>query len=249
MALPQAVARARLSALKGRHDGERCVLVANGPSLNRMDLGFLRGETVIGLNKIYLGLKKFGFYPRYYVAINSKVLKQAAAEIRALNCVKFLGSHAHSVGLEDDGLTYIVDTSSPVERFSKDLSLGMHEGWTVTYAALQIAYHLGFSEVVLIGLDHRYRYDGAPNEARVLTGPDENHFSPDYFGNGQSWDNPDLVRSEESYRVARAVYEAEGRRIVDATIGGACTVFEKADCRELFRHVRKCTTDTQCLQV
>jgi hypothetical protein len=225
----------RLASLRDRHRGQRCVLVANGPSLNRMDLAFLRHETVIGLNKIHLGLRRYGFYPRYYVAVNGKVLEQSAREIRALNCVKFLGSAAPSLGFVEDGLTYIVDTHSAGERFSRDLCNGLHEGWTVTYAALQVAYHLGFSEVVLIGLDHRYAYEGQPNESRLMTGPDTNHFTDSYFAPGQHWDNPDLARSEESYRIARQVFESEGRCILDATVDGACTVFTKVNCPDHFR--------------
>ncbi|MBE2260865.1 MAG: hypothetical protein IAE88_18570, partial [Rhodobacteraceae bacterium] len=80
----------RLTLLKERHRGERTVLVANGPSLNRMDLAFLRRETTIGLNKIHLGIKKFGFYPRYLVAVNDRVVTQAADDLKAMNCVKFI---------------------------------------------------------------------------------------------------------------------------------------------------------------
>jgi Protein of unknown function DUF115 len=217
----------RLSRLAGRHAGERCVLVANGPSLNRMDLSGLRRELTIGLNKIFLGLDRFGFYPRYYVAVNETVLRQSADRIRALNCVKFLAARAAEAGLAEDGLTYLVRSTGDVPRFSRDLDQGLHEGWTVTYAALQVAWHLGFSEVVLIGLDHRYAFEGQPNESRVLAGPDSNHFDPGYFGHGQRWDNPDLARSEESFRIARQVFEGDGRRILDATPDGACTVFPK----------------------
>jgi hypothetical protein len=224
----------RLSWLRNRHQGERCVLVANGPSLNRMDLSFLRQETVIGLNKIYLGLHRFGFYPRYHVAINPKVLQQAAHDIRALNCVKLLGAYALAAGLNEDALTYIVPPAPDSLGFSTDLAQGMLEGWTVTYAALQVAYHLGFDEVVLIGLDHRYAFEGQPNETRVMSGPDPNHFSDHYFAPGQAWDNPDLARSEQSYRLARRAFEAAGRRVLDATLDGACTVFPKLDYKTLF---------------
>lgn len=224
----------RLALLRDRHRGERCVIVANGPSLNKMDLGFLRKEVVIGLNKIYLGFRKFGFYPRYYVAVNGKVIQQAASEIRTLNCVKFIGNAGAAGSVQEDALTYLVNTQDPLHRFCRDVaSDGMHEGWTVTYAALQIAYFLGFEEVILIGLDHRYEYSGLPNEARRMEGPDPNHFSPEYFGNGQTWDNPDLANSEESYRIARRVYEEAGRRILDATPNGACSIFDRIDCKKL----------------
>lgn len=222
----------RFDLLKDRHRGARCVLVANGPSLNRMELSFLRRETVIGMNKIHLGFRKFHFYPRYYVAINAQVLQQSAAEIAALNCVKFIGSRGGRF-IGENALTYQVNTDTPPQRFCRDIAQGVHEGWTVTYAALQIAHFLGFAEVIIIGLDHRYAFDGAPNQTHRLDGPDPNHFSPDYFGNGQAWQNPDLAHSEESYRIARDAFEADGRRIIDATLDGACTVFEKADYKEL----------------
>ena len=73
----------RLAWLKDRHRGQRCVIVANGPSLNRMDLRFLRHEHVIGMNKIHLGFATLGIYPRYYVVVNPKVAEQSAADIRA----------------------------------------------------------------------------------------------------------------------------------------------------------------------
>src|SRR3546814_18870011 len=80
----------RFAILHDRHRGERCVIVANGPSLNAMDLSFLQRETVIGLNKIFLGFEKFEFYTRYYVAVNRKVLEQSVHRLKALNCVKFI---------------------------------------------------------------------------------------------------------------------------------------------------------------
>lgn len=136
--------------------------------------------------------------------------------------------------MQEDALTHVVDVDRPPARFSTDLALGVHEGWTVTHVALQLAYFLGFSDVVLIGLDHRYSFEGRPNEARTLQGADTNHFSDRYFGYGQTWDNPDLERSEESYRAALEAFRRDGRRVRDATVDGACTVFPKADHREIF---------------
>lgn len=225
----------RLSLLKNRHVQQRAVLVANGPSLNQMSLAFLQKEFVFGLNKIFLGLKNFGFYPRYYVAVNPLVIQQSQAEIAKLNCVKFLGSQGVGNLIAEDALTYILNTSNPPARFCHDITLGVHEGWTVTYAALQIAYYLGFREVIIIGMDHRYHYTGSPNAAMPCMGPDVNHFHANYFADGQIWHNPDLAQCESSYTLARQQFENDGRRIIDCTVNGACTVFEKQDYREYFR--------------
>jgi hypothetical protein len=197
-----------------------------------MDLRFLRKHTCIGLNKIFLGFKKFGFYPKYYVSVNDLVIEQSAEQIKALNCVNFI-SRRNAAFVPESALTHHINTDNPPHWFCADITQGVNEGFTVTYAALQVAYYLGFSEVVIVGMDHRFNFDGQPNETHFLQGDDPNHFAPDYFG-GQRWDNPDLVNSEASYRIARQVYEVDGRRIIDATLNGACAVFEKRPYTEVF---------------
>lgn len=198
-----------------------------------MDLGCLRRETVIGLNKIYLGLARFRFYPRYLVAVNDKVISQSIDAFNELKCVKFISARNAAV-MGEDALTHHIETSAPRKRFYRDIEEGVHEGWTVTYAALQIAFYMGFRDVYIIGMDHRYEYSGAPNASHRLSGNDPNHFDPGYFGGGQEWNNPDLEKSEASYRVARGEFEKDGRRILDATVGGGCEVFDKVSFNDVF---------------
>lgn len=216
-----------------RHIGETAVLVANGPSLNETDFSLIRNQVCFGLNKIFLGFKKFNFYPKYFVAVNEKVLRQSSEQINELNCVKFLSNRAIDI-FTDNALTYILNTTKPEERFSKAIHTGVEEGWTVTYAALQIAYYMGFSKVVIVGMDHRFEYQGRPNEEKILHGEDPNHFCGNYFGGGQSWDNPDLGNSEESYLIARKMFESDGREILDATVNGACNIFKKTTLNAVF---------------
>ena len=216
----------KLQMLHNRHVGKRCFLIANGPSLNQMNLSFLKNEITIGLNKIYLGLHKFGFYPRYYVAINEKVIQQSYSEIKRMTSVKFIAKRSSDL-LPEDALTYHIDTSDPPRRFCEDINDGVHEGGTVTFAALQIAFYLGFQEVIIIGMDHRFQFTGLPNESMIMEGDDPNHFSSHYFKNGQAWDNPDLNQSEESYMLAKTIYEAHNKVIIDATVDGACSIFKK----------------------
>jgi hypothetical protein len=121
------------------------------------------------------------------------------------------------------------------EDFATDVSRRVFEGSTVTFVALQIAFHMGFEEAVLVGVDHSFVTKGAPNAAVISAGDDPNHFSADYFGKGFRWQLPDLEASERAYLLARRAYEAAGRRVMDATIGGRLTVFPKVDYRSLFQ--------------
>lgn len=222
----------RLTLFRDIHRGERCVLVCNGPSLNRMELDFLRDEIVFGLNKIHLGLEGFGFYPRYLVAVNEKVIRQSAEIYRAMTAVKILSETCADV-VPGDALTFHIRTEGLPERFYRDITQGVRGGHTVTHAAFQIIRYMGFAEVVVIGMDHHFPASGQPNAPLHMAGDDPNHFSPAYF-RGQDWDAPNLAESEISYRVARQIFEDEGRRIIDATVGGACNIFEKADYRRIF---------------
>lgn len=222
----------RLNRFYNIHEGEMAILVANGPSLNKMNLEFLKKYTVIGMNKIFLGFKKFNFYPKYYVAINDLIIQQSQDEICQLNCIKFISSRNHSL-IPESALTYHINTCNPKVRFYKNIMHGVNEGFTVTFAALQIAYYMGFKRVVIIGLDHKFNYQGNPNEISHLIGEDGNHFSSLYFAN-QLWQNPDLEKSEYYYSIANQVYQENGREIIDATVDGACQVFKKCHYLDLF---------------
>jgi hypothetical protein len=94
---------------------------------------------------------------------------------------------------------------------------------------MQLAYFIGYRTVLLIGVDHRFKVSGSPNQQVVSEGPDPNHFNPDYFGKGFTWNLPDLEQSEQSYRMAKSVFESDGRKIVNCTPGSALDVFEKEE--------------------
>jgi hypothetical protein len=147
---------------------------------------------------------------------------------------------------EHDDVTYFMmnrgfyEPRSPdfcIPRFSFDPGQRIYSGQSVTIINLQIAYHLGFEEVVLIGMDFSYT---VPPEAQVdgdvitSAGPDPNHFHPDYFGAGKVWKDPKLDRVLANYALAKGIFEADGRRIVNATAGGRLELFERVDYTELF---------------
>lgn len=220
---------AQLHRLRDRHIGERCFILGNGPSLRQTDWSLLRGEITFGMNRIYLLFSEMGFSTTYFVAVNSLVLQQCAQEIRSLTMPKFVAWRARRWLAEDSRVIFLDTDYRGRAKFSTDVSGRVFEGSTVTYVALQLAYHMGFHEVILLGLDHRFAAPGIPNSTVESPGDDPNHFSPEYFGKGFRWQLPDLQASEAAYRMAKRAFEAAGRTILDATPGGALTVFPKTD--------------------
>ena len=222
----------RLQALKDKHCGKRCFIIGNGPSLNKMDLSPLEHEITFGLNRIYLLFDKIGFNTTYFVSVNKHVIEQCATEIERLSCMKFISWNARNHIKFTPDTVILRSRSGP--RFCCDVSRqGIWEGATVTYVAMQLAYYMGISEVILIGVDHNFKTEGEPHKLIVSQGEDPNHFDPHYFGKGFKWQLPDLKMSEQAYELARRAFENDGRRIVDATVGGKLQVFPKVEYKKI----------------
>jgi hypothetical protein len=95
-------------------------------------------------------------------------------------------------------------------RFSVDPRQRLYCGQSVTIINLQLAYWMGFSRVVLIGMDFSYTIpDDVDREGDLITSnsDDVNHFHPDYFGKGKSWKDPKLDRVLVNYRLAKEMFE------------------------------------------
>jgi hypothetical protein len=192
------------------------------------------------MNRIYLMFPELGFTTSCLVSINDLVIEQCAAEMAALDLPKFLAwrSHRHFRNLRlstsDPHFPTFLYTTYTGARFTRDVRGRVWEGATVTNVALQLAFHMGFEQVILIGVDHNFASKGDANKTVVSDGDDPNHFSAAYFGKGFRWQLPDLDTSEIGYRFARQAYESAGRQVLDATVGGKLTIFPKADYNSLF---------------
>lgn len=192
-----------------------CLIIGNGPSLREVPDLFLEKFHTFGTNRIYTR-----FVPNYYVCINPLVCSQFLPDIEQLQTKKYIRAEY----AKDAGGTPLY--SSPIPHFSRDPLKVIYEGYTVTYACMQLAFWMGYQTVLLVGLDHYYEYNGKPNEQQVLEGNDPNHFDPNYF-KGVEWNLPDLEQSEKAYKMAKVVFETDGRQIINLTEGTHLDVFEK----------------------
>jgi hypothetical protein len=226
--------KARLETWRNKYAGQRCFVVGNGPSLKQTDLSKLADEFTFGMNRIYLAFDQFDFKTSCLVSVNDLVLEQCHQDIRSLGLPKFVTWRARKYFDAGQDMFFLDTDYTLPENFNGDATGRLFEGFTVTYVCLQLAYFMGFSEVVLIGVDHNFVTKGPANAPVTSQGEDPNHFASNYFGKGFRWQLPDLEGSERAFRMAKAAYESDGRRIVDATVGGKLRVFPKADYSSLF---------------
>lgn len=222
------ISRSYFRKLKGTYADKKLVLLCNGPSLNKVDFELLKKSDVItiGLNKINLLFDKTDFRPDFIVSVNKLVIEQNKDFFNKTNIPLILDSSASACIKNNKNVNFL--HSLPFQlKFAGDVTGSICQGYTVTYVALQFAYHLGFKKVALVGCDHNFATKGSANMTVESGAVDPNHFSDKYFSNGVKWQLPDLLGSEIHYKMAKEYFENDQRAIVNCTEGGKLDIFKR----------------------
>ncbi|MBW4549820.1 MAG: DUF115 domain-containing protein [Aphanocapsa sp. GSE-SYN-MK-11-07L] len=225
--------RRRLNAYRNKHKGEKAVILCNGPSLLKSDFSLLNKVFTFGLNKINLLFSESDFRPSCIVAVNSYVIEQNSEFYNQTQIPLFIDQYGTKFIESRNNVSFLHSVHQPA--FAKNCSVSIHQGGTVTYVALQLAFHMGFSKVALIGCDHSFTSKGSANKVVQSSDQDLDHFDKNYFAGGDKWQLPDLPASEMSYILAREVYKSHDRLIVNSTFGGCLEIFQRMDLESFLR--------------
>jgi hypothetical protein len=180
---------------KDIHRGQRVFLIANGPSLARTNLDLLKDEITIAMNRVPLiYAKNPSWRPTYYLFSSTNVkhpdwgpawidsVREAAGDEKTTSFIaRMFKDWIDPWG--DFPAVHWFDSMSEVKPapdgsilpscFSTDIVERIDKSGTSMNLALQIAYHMGFQEIVIIGADLSWTGDrGSKN--------DPNHFDASY---------------------------------------------------------------------
>lgn len=237
-----------IAELYAQHAQNRCFILGNGPSLNKIDIGRLRSEVSFGVNSIFLMTRTNGFRPTYYVVEDNLVFSENQKDIDVYEGVtKILPKHyAEKLANHEECYVFEMDTSFYNKRnpacyaapqFNTTSAPRFYCGQSVTYINMQLAYYMGFAEIVLLGMDFSYHKPPTHHQDGNhihSNGDDPNHFHKDYFGAGKTWKDPRLGRVLRSYMRAKFEFESVGRKVVNATPGGKLELFPRVGFYSLF---------------
>lgn len=243
---------ARLQQFHGKYNGQRCFIMGNGPSLNKMDLSLLQNEYVWGSNRCYLLFNKISWRPKFYMAVDTRVVPDNADEINSLYKKMIDSRFFFPVDFRYKGILKsarnvywykeipFTEENLPYSMFCTNPSDYVYSVRTVTIAMLQIAVYMGFNPIYLIGCDTSYtipnsaQFETGNNETLISTDEDPNHFDSSYFGKGKKWHEPHVDRMIFHYEQAKRVCDERGVRVINATVGGNLEVFPRINYLELF---------------
>lgn len=193
-------------ALKNKYRGERVFLIGNGPSLNETPLYLLKNEKIMCFNRFHLMLEKVNWTPDFYTIVDNLVLDDLLDEFEnVLDNAKEIFIPA--VHIQGDVFVNRIDKNNPKinwfrhKLFGSDFSTKLPYvigGGTVIFEGFQILKYLGFSEIVMIGVDMNYKIHKTvrvtktkTNNIQSLLDDDPNHFDPRYFGKGKKYHQPE----------------------------------------------------------
>lgn len=207
---------------------DTAILVGNGPSLRKIDFDLFRGQDMFLSN---------------YAIKNADLARQA----RGVAVTNYLVAEQEPFWFQLGPIwkfhpLWLANTLAPTDRsvllnalggelfFSRDVTRKVAWHSTVTYFWLQILYSAGYRKVLMTGFDHYYQQKEGAQEGQLIkqTSDDANHFDPNYF-KGKNWQAADVDKMEETYALSKEVYEADGREIVNCTVGGHLELFRRAE--------------------
>jgi len=227
-----------LSRYKDVCKGQRVFIIATGPSLQIEDLNTLYQNNAycIAVNKIYKSYTKTKWRANITIMVDEYIIEECIDEVKDLEGELFVGDTYHfSRNAYVDGVQYLHFKTEKFypnyPQFSSDIVKGIYEGYTVVYAALQLAMYMGFSEIYLVGVNHSY--------SGVVTDKG-NHFIENYYSEKmhdkyqEPMRQPHYEEMNLAYEKAKIYAEKHGVKIYNATRGGKLEIFERVCFDKLF---------------
>jgi hypothetical protein len=225
----------QLKALKNIHEGERCFIIGNGPSLKIQDIEKLKNEFSFAANKIFVAFEETDWRPTYYCIQDFEMILSEMETLKKteLNHKFIAGNSLISKKIYLNDWIYFFLNTNPFypnyPGFSEDISKQIFGGWTITYAEIQLAVYMGFKEIYLLGIDFNYA-KSINNKGVISVNENPSYFSDKYMDNkefGKQFNYPNLENSFLAYKAAEQYTKQNGIKIYNATRGGKLEVFER----------------------
>jgi hypothetical protein len=214
----------KLKSLKNKHKGERCFIVATGPSLTIEDLEKLKNEVTFSMNSICLAFEETDWRPTYFGIQDIAVFIRFEQYIEKLNieCKFFSDNIFKKKNVPDDHYIYplnLLNHNYPHRKyrtkFSDDAFAVIYDGYTITYSLIQLAVYMGFKDIYLLGTDCNY----SSNMKHHFK--DYDHVDPTFLLAGD--------KMISAYKKAKKYADRNNIKIFNATRGGMLEVFERVN--------------------
>jgi len=245
-------ALARNTALRNAHLGQRCFILATGPSIRRQDLGALRTETCIAVSNFFVHPDYRVIAPRYHCfAPHHPPITEEAWQSWMDEAENATGSATLFFGLQDRirnqrhgrfsnrRVHYLKfgATWGTVSRSGIDLARALPGPQSVPVMALMAAIYMGFREVYLLGCDHDWvQHLG---QSRHFYDERQHALIREGYNQWACTDVENELRSSlnlwQQYKVLQKVARSLSVSVYNSTEGGLLDVFPRRSYEQVVR--------------
>lgn len=249
-----------LLLLRNKHQGERCFILASGPSINKQDLKLLENEYTIAVSQFFLHPEIDKIRPNYHCFApqhppfddsTNKIIFDNYNSNYSFPVKSFIGTSnfefsyynylknnkQYNVDAEfiDYSLGCQLDETNFQDENVWDITKKPFSPRTVIYTAIQVAYYLGFKEIYLIGVDHDYlnelNREGHHFYKEEKSFSDSAHL--EQFSK-ERWFEEYYYRWKQ-YRLMKEFLNSKGVKIFNSTEGGMLDVFPRVNYADLIK--------------
>lgn len=227
----------RLMDMKDSHKGERCFLIGNGPSLSPDDLNLLKDEYTFATNMVYKIFDKTDWRPSFHCVSDSIYATKLRDEI--YNNIKSplftIEKTYHKMTKRTLDTTYVHTIASERYKVKGNLFAYCMVKATVLSLAAEFAFHMGFSEIYLLGVDctnphaagghftdnYTTKEIAQTDISRIKTRMKQESVTTEQIGEHI------IDRSLVVYRLLKQYADKHGIHIYNATRGGNLEIFPR----------------------
>ena len=231
-----------MKMIQNMHFGESCFVIGNGSSLTADDLNTLAEKNIdcFAMNRIYKIFPHTKWRPTYYVNTDWMLIRDVLEEVNKVPAKQKFFPVYH--------LRYYCFRKTIKKRaiinlyfrnlsFQADCSDAVYNGGTVTIASIQLAAHMGYRNIYLLGVDHNFDNVIDENGNTVINKDVKNYFCDNYDNDLQDYVVHNLGRTTKGYYAVQEFYSKHGVNIYNATRTTKLEAFPKISFEEAVENI------------
>lgn len=226
---------------------ESCFIIGNGPSLTTDDLETLYKNNIdtFAVNRIFKIFPQTKWRPTYYVSTDHVLIRDMLDEVEKIPAkIKFIPlQNRYYHGIEIKGAKYFFrndrrEMDQP-EKFSLDCSDQVNMRGTVTIACMQLAMHLGYRHIYLLGIDHNFDKIVTENGEVIIDPSVKNYFIEGYDDDVASEVHHNLGNTTQAYYDVRKFIDKTDVKIYNASRQTKLTAFERVTFEKALNDIKE----------
>ena len=236
-----------MKKIHNSHLVESCFIIGNGPSLTTEDLDTLHENNIdsFAVNRVFRIFPQTKWRPTYYVNTDHVLIRDILDEVNEIPVKhKFIPlQNKYYLGIKVKGAHHFFrndrrEKDQP-EGFSLDCTEQVNMRGTVTIACMQLAMHMGYKYIYLLGVDHNFDKVITENGEVIIDPSVKNYFCDGYDDDVANEVVHDLGNTTRAYLDVRRFIDKTDVKIINATRTTKLNVFDKMTFEEAIEDIEK----------